>query len=79
METAYSSAISSVDTGIAERCFELANVLTPFLRGRRSETVLDFGGGIGLLSQIMRDRGFDFHTWDPMAEYRLPLPDITVD
>ena len=74
LETAYSSAISSMDTGIAERCFDLANVLTAFLRSRRSEVFLDFGGGIGLLSRIMRDRGFDFHTWDPMAEYRLPLP-----
>ena len=75
LQKAYSSAISSMDTGIAERCFDFANVLTAFLRGQRSKTFLDFGGGIGLLSRIMRDRGFDFHTWDPMAEYRLPLPE----
>lgn len=74
LDRAYSSAISSHDTGIVERCFDLANVLTPFLRGQRDQPVLDFGGGIGLLSRIMRDRGFDFHSWDPMAEYRLPLP-----
>lgn len=78
LDHAYSSAISSHDTGIVERCFDLANVLTPFLRGRRNEPVLDFGGGIGLLSRIMRDRGFDFHSWDPMAEYRLPLPNADV-
>jgi hypothetical protein len=75
LERAYSTAISSMDTGIAERCLDLANVLTAFLWGRRSETFLDFGGGIGLLSRIMRDRGFDYHTSDPMAEYRLPQPE----
>ena len=79
LEQAYSKAISSMDTGIAERCLDLANVLTAFLWGHRSDTFLDFGGGIGLLSRIMRDRGFDFHTSDPMAEYRLPQPDCTAD
>lgn len=78
LDTAYSSAISSHDTGIVERCIDLANVLTPFLWRRRHEPVIDFGGGIGLLSRIMRDRGFDFHSVDPMAEYRLPLPTAEV-
>ena len=74
LDRAYSNVINSLDTGIVERCFDLANVLTSFLSGHRGDVILDFGGGIGLLSRIMRDRGFDFHSSDPMAEYRLPLP-----
>lgn len=36
----------------------------PHLRGRR---VLDFGGGLGYLSQALRERGFDSVTHDPHA------------
>lgn len=71
---AYSTAISAYDTGIVERCFDIANVLTAFMLGRSRDRVVDFGGGIGLLARIMRDRGFNFFSWDPMADYRLPLP-----
>jgi len=82
LETAYTEAISSLDTGIVERCVDIANVLTPFLWRQSGVTAVDFGGGIGLLARLMRDRGFEFTSWDPMAGYVLPLPqrgDIDVD
>lgn len=34
---------------------------------------LDYGGGNGLLSRLMVDKGYDFSTWDPMeAEQTIP-------
>lgn len=74
LETAYSAAISSLDTGIVERCVDVANVLTPFLWSKRGLTAVDYGGGIGLLARLMRDRGYDFTSWDPISSYVLPLP-----
>ena len=71
---AYSSAISSLDTGIVERAIDISNVLTAFLGKADGASYEDFGGGIGLLARVMRDRGFDFSSSDPMAEYQLPLP-----
>ena len=75
LEIAYTDAISSLDTGIVERCVDVANVLTPFLWRQKGATALDFGGGIGLLARLMRDRGFDFISRDPISSYVLPLPE----
>ena len=79
LEMAYSTAISGLDTGIVERGLDIANVLTAFLIGQKGAVVHDFGGGIGLLARIMRDRGFNCFSWDPMAEYSLPLPTRDVE
>ena len=74
LDVAYSDAISSRDTGVVERCVDVANVLTAFMWRTRHDKALDFGGGIGLLARLMRDRGFDFTSWDPISNYVLPLP-----
>lgn len=74
LDIAYSDAISALDTGVVERCVDVANVLTAFMWRTRHGEAVDFGGGIGLLSRLMRDRGFRFTSWDPISDYVLPLP-----
>lgn len=76
LNEAYSKAISDLDTGILERGVDISNVLTPFLFLSRFRKVamLDFGGGIGVLARMMRDRGFRATSHDPMAEKAFSIP-----
>lgn len=70
LATAYSDAISSLDVGLLERCLQLASVTTAVIeaQGLSDGTFLDFAGGYGTLTRLMRDRGFDFRHLDPMCE-----------
>ena len=67
---AYSDAISALDVGLLERCLQLANVSTALIYAQRlgRGSFLDFAGGYGTLTRLMRDRGFDFHHHDPLCE-----------
>jgi hypothetical protein len=63
----YADAITLQDTGLVRRNLELADevaVLLYALFDRRGKFA-DYGGGTGLFTRLMRDRGFDFRTWDP--------------
>jgi hypothetical protein len=67
LEEAYRSPINASDTGILRRNMELAKttaVLLFALYGR-SGKFLDYAGGYGILTRLMRDFGFDFHWHDP--------------
>lgn len=73
LEEAYSDAIASTDTGIVMRNIMLADrleALLPKLDEARGP-YLDFGGGVGLLVRLMRDRGFDFRWQDSYADNAL--------
>lgn len=66
LDEAYSSPIASIDVGLLSRCLMLADVteavvrtLSPRSRG------LDWAGGYGVLTRLLRDRGLDFHHYDP--------------
>ena len=76
LDEAYSKAISDLDTGLLERSVDISNVLTPFLffSKFRTEPILDFGGGIGVLARMMRDRGFRTSSRDPLAESVFSMP-----
>lgn len=78
LERAYSKAISDLDTGIVERANDVANVMTPIIFSLRSRTraFLDFGGGLGLFSRVMRDRGWRFQSVDPLATSVFSIPDF---
>lgn len=67
---AYETAISALDTGILKRNLALAKISTTLLRllGNRNDLCLDYGGGHGILTRLMRDRGFDFRWQDRYAE-----------
>lgn len=66
LEEAHSIAIAALDTGIVIRNLWLADATCALLglSLRQVRTVLDYGGGSGLLVRLMRDRGHDFHWYD---------------
>jgi hypothetical protein len=69
LEEAYSKAIASADTGIIMRNISNANSLLLFMQFiDNNRKCLDFGGGQGILTRIMRDYGFDFYHCDKYAE-----------
>lgn len=68
LDQAYSTPIASMDVGLLTRCLMLADVteavvrtLSPRSRG------LDWAGGYGVLTRLLRDRGLDFHHYDPFT------------
>lgn len=64
---AYADAISLTDTGLLVRNRSAARQLTAlcaFLGGDAEEKYLDFAGGYGVLTRMMRDNGFDFYWSD---------------
>jgi hypothetical protein len=66
---AYSDAIAKLDIGLLDRCQILSSVTASVLRSRRLRhgRFLDWAGGYGTLTRLMRDRGYDFVHTDPMA------------
>ena len=66
---AYSDAISATDTGLVQRNFFVAQQLSVFiyffLGMSEKDQFLDYAGGFGLLTRLMRDRGFNFYWQDP--------------
>lgn len=71
-EEAYSDAICLADTGIVTRNLNIATALSALFRwmGLRGP-FLDYGGGVGLLTRLMRDRGYDFRWFDEYADNAL--------
>lgn len=69
LDTAYSSAIASTDLGLLSRSLILSRITAAVMRSERLRTAkcLDWAGGYGTLTRLMRDRGFDFFHYDPMA------------
>jgi len=70
LDQAYSSAIAIQDVGLVTRCLSaselIATILT--LEGQVGATGLDWAGGTGLLTRLMRDLGFPTVHYDPMAQ-----------
>ena len=69
LEEAYADAIAHLDVGLLDRCQILGNVTSSVLRAERLRggRFLDWAGGYGVLTRLMRDRGFDFSHTDPYA------------
>lgn len=70
LNEAYSNAIGKSDTGIIHRNIRASLTLSPiflFLFGR-SCRYLDIAGGYGILTRIMRDKGFDYYWSDKYCE-----------
>jgi hypothetical protein len=70
LDEAYSSAIYDGDSGLLRRSRLLATVTSLLIRSERLSrgTFLDWGGGYGALARMMRDKGYDFYTFDPYAK-----------
>ena len=69
LEEAYSEAISISDTGVMSRNLNLSKfsqVIFSFVSNPNGK-FLDFGGGYGIFTRMMRDKGFDFYWYDKFA------------
>jgi hypothetical protein len=70
LDRAYSAPIARMDVGLLDRCLVLSHITAAILRSEKARTgrFLDWAGGYGALTRLMRDRGYDFAHHDPMAD-----------
>ena len=69
LKEAYGSAISVLDTGILQRNFAVADDLAALLPAvAPSGPYVDWAGGLGILTRMMRDRGFEFYWQDSYSQ-----------
>lgn len=85
LEEAYSSAITKLDVGLAYRNITLTERVSDILvrHFNYKGVFLDYAGGYGLFTRLMRDNGFNFYHVDPycqnlFAEY-FELKDLPAD
>jgi Methyltransferase domain len=73
LEEAYQNPINLSDTGIVLRNQRLARIVTSLiiLFFNKKENFLDYAGGFGLFTRMMRDIGFDFYWSDPYTKNEL--------
>jgi hypothetical protein len=71
LNEAYSSAIAASDTGAVTRNIQISKALSSLLflafHDHGKGQWLDYAGGHGLLTRLMRDKGFNFHWADMYA------------
>lgn len=70
LDEAYRSPINLSDTGVVARSVFFSKIVTSLicLHFNRNGTFLDYGGGYGLFTRLMRDVGFDYYSSDPLTE-----------
>ena len=70
LDQAYDDAVAVLDTGAIDRnllCADLTTVIARLLKVTPRSRCLDFGGGHGVFTRLMRDRGLDFGWSDKFA------------
>lgn len=70
LNEAYKYSISILDTGILKRNFEFSQ-FSEFLINNYfncEKKFLDFSGGYGVFTRLMRDKGYDFYRTDPKCK-----------
>lgn len=75
LQEAYGSAITALDTGIVVRNLWLTDASCALLGSwlRNVTRILDYGGGSGLYTRLMRDRGYDAYWWDGYCDNLLAI------
>lgn len=70
IEEAYSSAITFLDIGLLNRNLHLQEAVPRILDAcfPKAKVMLDYAGGYGTFTRLMRDKGFDFYRQDPYCE-----------
>jgi len=70
LDEAYGSAIADADTGLVWRNLDIARKLAGLIYFclDPGASYLEFAGGYGLLTRLMRDKGFDFRWHDPYCQ-----------
>ncbi len=73
LEEAYNSPINHSDTGLVLRNQRLSKIVSSilFFFFPKSLKGLDFAGGFGMFTRMMRDIGFDFYWTDPYVKNEL--------
>lgn len=64
---AYASNLADLDTGAAQRCFVNLGASHMVARLFGLANIIDFGGGDGLHTRLLRDHGFNAHVEDAHA------------
>lgn len=70
LDEAYHEAITKTDIGLVSRNVHNRDLVTPILRRLHNDdaSLLDVGGGYGMLCRLLRDRGWDCFTTDEYCE-----------
>lgn len=70
LQEAYSSAITKLDVGLVERNELLRNKIIPILEKyfNANNLFLDYAGGYGLFTRMMRDKGYNFYHTDTYCQ-----------
>ncbi len=70
LDEAYNSAITNSDIGLISRNIELWKNVTAILKiyFPKMKKGLDYGGGYGIFTRLMRDSGFEFEWYDRYCE-----------
>ncbi len=69
IEEAYEESINVSDTGIMQRNIHLSKIscLLIYFLFDKSKKFVDFAGGYGIFTRLMRDMGFDFYWQDKFS------------
>ena len=70
LEGSFTDALNSLDIGSVDRCNIVADFVEVLANSLKVDNpkVLDWGGGYGLLTRILRDRGVRCSHYDPYTE-----------
>jgi hypothetical protein len=70
LDAVYAEPISDLDIGLATRCINHARIVEAVLRSEKLQrrSHLDYGGGYGLLTRLLRDRGIDMRHYEPYTQ-----------
>lgn len=70
LQEAYKNPINRTDTGILSRNIYDAKITSCIIYSffPQNKKYLDYGGGYGILTRLMRDIGFDFYWYDPYTQ-----------
>ena len=70
IKESFSEELNSLDLGSVGRVLLASDFLGEFIRSEKlsDANFLDYGGGYGLQTRIMRDRGFNFKNFDPHTQ-----------
>lgn len=70
LESSFLDELNDLDIGSVDRCVVVLDFLEVLARSERlaSATILDWGGGYGLLTRMARDRGLDCVNFDPYVK-----------
>jgi len=70
LDEAYNNSLDALDTGVLQRNLYFSRKISVLLYFcfNRNGIFLDYGGGYGVFTRLMRDIGFDFYWFDPYSK-----------